>query len=452
MEALKPGIPGEVSEGRQSDGRFVVQVRIRFSWSEAPIKVRATSSEKSDRKARKEALERLELNIQKKRRERSLSSGVRAFDTMTLLWELWQERAQTEPEAFGLRPGTVQDYEDAWRAHLGPELGDMVIADVNTQVLAKTLRTVSIRRRKLRGGNLSPTPELHTGIARTCYATLAKVFDYAVELSIVDRSPVVGQILPSGKGQVRSKLKIDASLLHRLRELLDEYDTSIRTTYPWMEPVPLRALAEVQLYGSARIGEVLSLDTSDIDPDDLIQSDEDVDGGVDIFFRSKQERAGGVANPTTGRRSGSTLIRSPLPKGGEDAWTIKTIPGWVYRRYIEPRITGPRQQPPVYIFRTAAGTQHEKANVARSWRKALEGSELMDPDTRLPLVTPHDLRKASAQVLADTLGGAAAQAALAHKSIRTTEGTYITKAVPRVNFAETLDSILHERGNTDDVF
>lgn len=450
---LPVGVEGERTYGRQADGRYAVQVRIRFSANTAPVKVRGTSSLKSDRLARKEADTRLDLALVKKRREYALDAGVQDYDSMTQLWELWHERAVEEPQAFNLRTGSVEDYEDAWRAYLGPELGDDVISEVNTQRLARALRSVSFRRRKLRGGNLGAKPELHLGIARTCYATLAQLFDYAVELSIVGRTPVVGQIVPRGQGSQREKLKVDASVLHRLRELFDTYEQSIRTNYPHITPIPLRAISEVVLFGSARIGEVLALETSDLDPDRIITDDDDLTQyGMDVFFRATQKRVGGIYDPEKGKRTGSKLVRQPLPKGGEDGQRVKTIPARVFETYIDPRIDGPSQMPAVYLFRTRSGAQVEKQNVNRAWVKALRGSELFDEGSGLALVTPHDLRKAAAQVLADELGMEAAQAALAHKSITTTEGTYATKPVQRVDFHRVLEEVLGELPGSPDVF
>lgn len=450
---LPVGDEGERTYGRQKDGRYIVQVRIRFAAHSAPVKVRGTSSLKSDRAAKREADTRLEAAIVKKRREYSMDAGVQDYDTMRSLWELWHARAAQSPADFGVRPSTVEDYEDGWRAYLDAELGDEVIAEVNTQRLARALRAVSFRRRKLKGGALGVQPEYHRGIARTCYATLAQLFDYAVELSIVDRSPVVGQIVPSGHAVQRAKLKIDAPTLHRMRELFDAYEAGIRGRYPHIEPIPLRAISELVLYGSARIGEILALETSDLDPEGIIHSDEDLDEyGLDVFIRATQKRGGGAFDPKEGKRTGSVLYRQPLTKGGEDGQRIKTVPAWVYRRFVEPRISSPRQMPPVYIFRTRNESQIERQNVNRAWVKALRGSELFNEETGLALVTPHDLRKAAAQVLADSLGMEAAQAALAHKSIRTTEGTYATKPVQRVNFARELDEVLKERTSPDEVF
>lgn len=450
---LDPGEEGERSYGRQADGRYVVQVRVRLSKSAAPVKVRGTSSLKKDAEAKREAERRLDLNIIKKRREHALDAGVQAYDPVRSLYDLWHERAVDEPEAFGLRPSSVEDYEDAWRAYLDAEIGELPIDEVTTQTLARTLRAVSFRRRKLRGGALSEKPEYHQGIARTCYATLAQIFGYAVEMAVIDRSPVVGQIVPSMKPQTRAKLRVDASMLHRLRDLFDQYEERIVTHYPHITPIPLRAIAEVLVYGSARIGEVLALETSDLDPDGIIGSDEDLDEyGMDIFFRATQKRGGGVRDEKAGKRVGSVLYRQPLPKGGEDGQRIKTVPAWVYRRFIEPRIEGPRQRPAVYVFRTASGAQIEKQNVNRAWQAALKGTEFVDPETGLVLVTPHDLRKAAAQVLADGLGMEAAQQALAHKSIRTTEGTYAVRPVQRVDFHRELDEVLRERSGSDDIF
>lgn len=161
---------------------------------------------------------------------------------------------------------------------------------------------------------------------------------------------------------------------------------------------------------------------------------------------------GGVYDPAKGKRSGSRLVRQPLPKGGEDGQRVKTIPGRVFETYIAPRIESPSQTPAVYIFRTRSGAQIEKQNVNRAWVKALHGSELFDEETGLALVTPHDLRKAAAQVLADELGMEAAQQALAHKSITTTEGTYATKPVQRVDFHRVLEEVLGELPGSRDVF
>lgn len=450
---LKVGQEGERTYGRQNDGRYVVQVRIRFSANSLPVKVRGTSSLKSDRAAKREAEARLEAAIVKKRRENSMDTEVQGYDTMRSLWELWHARAVEAPADFRLRVSSVEDYESAWRTYLDAELGGTIIADVNTQKLARTLRAVSFRRRKLKGGALSVQPEYHRGIARTCYATLAQLFDYAVELSIVDRSPVIGQIVPSGQAVQRKKLKIDASTLHRMRELFDAYEEGVRTSYPHIEPIPLRAISELVLYGAARIGEILALETSDLDPEGIIHSNEDLDEqGLDIFIRATQKRSGGTFDPEKGKRKGSVLHRQPLTKGGEDGQRIKTVPAWVYRRFIEPRIEGPHQTPPVYVFRTRSGSQIERQNINRAWVKALRGSELFNEETGLALVTPHDLRKAAAQVLADSVGMEAAQAALAHKSIRTTEGTYATRPVQRVDFARELDEVLRERSGSDDVF
>lgn len=217
--------------------------------------------------------------------------------------------------------------------------------------------------------------------------------------------------------------------------------------------MPLRAISEVLLYASARIGEVLALETTDLDPDGLIADDDDLEThGIEVYIRAAQNRGGGIRDEKAGRRTGSVLYRQPLPKGGEDGARIKTVPAWVYRRFIEPRIEGPRQRPAVYIFRTASGAQIEKQNVNRAWQGALKGSEFVDRDTGLVLVTPHDLRKAAAQVLADAIGMEAAQAALAHRSMRTTERTYAVRPVQRVDCAKELDAVLRERADSTDVF
>lgn len=450
---LDPGEEGERSYGRQGDGRYVVQVRIRFSKTAAPVKVRGTSSLKSDRAARKQAEERLEAAIVKKRREHALDTGVQAYDPVRSLYDLWHERASSAPEDFGLRPSTVEEYENAWRGHLDAEIGNLAIDEVGTQTLARALRSVSFRRRKLRGGVLSEKPEYHAGTARTCYATLAQVFGYGVEMAVIDRSPVVGQIVPSMKAQPRAKLRVDASMMHRLRDLFDAHEERIRVEYPHITPIPLRAISEVLLYASARIGEVLALETTDLDPDGLIQDDDDLEAhGIEVYIRATQKRGGGVRDEKAGRRTGSVLYRQPLPKGGEDGSRIKTIPGWVHDRFIAPRIEGPRQRPAVYIFRTASGAQIEKQNVNRAWQGALKDTEFIDRETGLVLVTPHDLRKAAAQVLADAIGMEAAQAALAHRSVRTTEGTYAVRPVQRVDFAKELDAVLRERADSSDVF
>src|SRR5690606_24799632 len=89
--------------------------------------------------------------------------------------------------------------------------------------------------------------------------------------------------------------------------------------------IRVRSISELLLHTGARIGEILALQRSDLDPDNLVTDDDSLDEyGLSIYIRATQKRLGGEW-AEDGKRSGTQLIRQELPKGGKAGSRIVTI-------------------------------------------------------------------------------------------------------------------------------
>jgi integrase len=292
----------------------------------------------------------------------------------------WLERQR----ARGLRPKTLEAYEDALDHHLLPTFGEVRLGgitrrDVDAYLVARTKVLRPRRRGKTKGEKAEAIPYAAATINKSLVVLKAMLRD-AVEQGHLTESPAA---------RVKSLKEPDPEetlhLLHpeEIARLLDAAEA------PW------RTLYAVAVQTGLRRGELLALRWSDLD----------LRKGL-LFVRRSLGRV---------REGGAYAIREVPLKTRHSRRQVDLSPATVETLLTHPAGDDPDRD---FVFRSQAGGPIDPDNIDRAWRRHLTAAGL-------PVVRFHDLRHTHASLLiAAGVHPKAIQARLGHASITTTLNTY----------------------------
>jgi integrase len=292
----------------------------------------------------------------------------------------WLERQR----ARGLRPKTLEAYEDALDHHLLPTFGALRLGAITRRdVDAYLVARVAVRRPRRRGTKKDETPEAVPFAAATINKSL-------VVLKAMLRDAVEqGHLTENPAAKVRAIREPDREeTLHVLQpdeiaRLLDAAED------PW------RTLYAVAVQTGLRRGELLALRWSDLD----------LRKGL-VYVRRSLARV---------REGDGYAVREVPLKTRHSRRTVDLSPATVERLLTHPAGDDPERD---FVFRSRAGGPIDPENVARALRRHLTAAGL-------PAVRFHDLRHTHASLLiAAGVHPKAMQARLGHGSITTTLNIY----------------------------
>jgi len=248
---------------------------------------------------------------------------------------------------------TLEQYRQAWRTHIEPELGGLKMQAVTAGRLDRFVSTLRTKTRGTSGALLSDWT-----LRGTCNV-LGLIFKYAHKRGLISANPIVriADEMPVGKNRTQARV-LDAD---DVRALIDS------------TPEPYRAIVTTAAFTGMRVSEVLGLTWADVDLD-----------GETINVVCQLSRA----------RRGEPARRIPLKtKAGERTIDMAPVLVQTLRRQkvqqAERRLRGGAQTD--YVFATSTGAPVNYRNAAsRGLEKGADAAGVNRDG--LPRLSFHDLR------------------------------------------------------------
>jgi integrase len=242
------------------------------------------------------------------------------------------------PRQSGLRPRTIDNYENGIRVHLKPRIGHLRMAEINEDVVARLISD-------LREAGLKPWT------IRGVLTPLSRILNYAVRHGYAARNPV-RTLEKSERPKIEGR---------RQRVLNDDEITALLEA----AREPYRPILATAVYTGMRLNEVLG----------LVWSDVDLEGGF-VNVEYQLSRKGERVEPKTPQAKRSVVLMPAL--------------GRILR---ELKLASPFSRDDDFVFCTSRGTPHGYRNIEhRGLDAAAEQAGIDD-------LHFHDLRHTFASML-----------------------------------------------------
>ena len=278
--------------------------------------------------------------------EQKIRPTTQKIETVGDLLTVWL----TQPH--GWSPATKERYSKVAKNHLLPELGDLRLEEFTTFGAQTALNKLASR--------------ISRAAAENARGRLQQACAWAVRMNLLPTDPAASTIVP-GKAKRSRPRAPEESAVDRLRRLLE---ADLKSDRSGPKPLNPWLAFEIMAGTACRIGEACALDAEDID----------YELGK-LTFRST----------VTGTH---TAVETKQGLKNQDPYRISHMPARLARILEE---HAPKAGP---VLVTRKGTRVAPTAIRRAWRRVQAKAEIPEKEW----VTPHDLRRRGATVLARALG------------------------------------------------